>query len=209
MNERYYTGVGSRDTPEEILALMRRIGAVLGRSGWTLRSGGAKGADVAFEQGAWDVGGKRRIYLPKRGFGPMPRGVDPHAIVPDMDLGRGIWDIALDMAEPLHPAWVKMGDFDRRLMGRNVFQVLGDGLRQPSSMLVCYGEKPKMSKDLRCVDVSGGTGLAVRLAAEERVPVHNLYLPEHRARIEAYVVKQEMFHAAAQSARAPSRRPSP
>lgn len=190
MTERYYTGIGSRDTPQDVLLLMRRVGAVLGRAGWTLRSGGAKGADVAFEQGAWDVQGKRRIYLPKKGFGPMPRGNDPHAIVPDLALGQAIWDQAMEMAEPLHPAWVKMGDFDRRLMARNTFQVLGDSLRMPSTMVVCYGEKPKMSGD-RCVDVDGGTGLAVRLSAEERVPVHNLFIPAHRARIEAYVIREE------------------
>lgn len=61
-----YAGVGSRETPHEILALMTDVAKILGQHGWTLRSGGARGADTAFEDGA--KGFKREIYLPWRGF---------------------------------------------------------------------------------------------------------------------------------------------
>ena len=44
-----YTGIGSRETPGLILALMGRISARMDRLGFTLRSGGADGADAAFE----------------------------------------------------------------------------------------------------------------------------------------------------------------
>lgn len=40
----YYAGVGSRETPPDILGLMRTIGCWWARKGLTLRSGGAEGA---------------------------------------------------------------------------------------------------------------------------------------------------------------------
>lgn len=203
MGEKFYTGIGSRETPEEILALMRRLGATLGQLGWTLRSGAAIGADTAFEEGARSVDGLRRIYLPKTGFGPLPRKNDPMSVVPETAFGRSLWDIACEIAEPLHPIYAKLDADTRRKLTRNVFQVLGDSLRQPSTMVVCYGEGPKFDGQERCVDVKGGTGLAVRLAAEYRVPVYNLFLPEHRARIEQFL-KQPTLVSQGPAVRRPS-----
>lgn len=48
----YYTGVGSRKTPQSILILMNKIAQHFSSYGWILRSGGAQGADTAFESGA-------------------------------------------------------------------------------------------------------------------------------------------------------------
>lgn len=49
---KYYTGVGSRKTPAHIMEIMRDLGRKLCSEGWGLRSGGASGADQAFEHGA-------------------------------------------------------------------------------------------------------------------------------------------------------------
>ena len=46
-----YTGVGSREAPEEIILLMTKLSAKLEAQGWTLRSGAADGADTGFENG--------------------------------------------------------------------------------------------------------------------------------------------------------------
>src|SRR4051794_35199053 len=55
-----YTGIGSRQTPAEVLALMTRIAQALDAEGYILRSGEAAGADTAFAQGAT----RREIFLP-------------------------------------------------------------------------------------------------------------------------------------------------
>jgi len=47
----YYSGIGSRSTPENILHMMGDVAYRLANKGWILRSGGADGADNAFEQG--------------------------------------------------------------------------------------------------------------------------------------------------------------
>ncbi len=44
-----YTGIGSRETPIEILEIFKNIGKYLGEIGYTLRSGGTDGADNYYE----------------------------------------------------------------------------------------------------------------------------------------------------------------
>lgn len=61
---RAYAGIGSRRTPPEVLGRMRRVAERLDARGYTLRSGGADGADSAFADGATD----KEIFLPWRGF---------------------------------------------------------------------------------------------------------------------------------------------
>jgi hypothetical protein len=51
-----YAGIGSRETPQATLDLMNLIGFTLAQKGHSLRSGGAKGADSAFEAGASNGG---------------------------------------------------------------------------------------------------------------------------------------------------------
>ena len=46
-----YAGIGSRNTPENIQAIMTKLATKLESLGWVLRSGGADGADSAFELG--------------------------------------------------------------------------------------------------------------------------------------------------------------
>lgn len=47
---RYYTGIGSRETPEDFLKLFTQVARYLEIKGFTLRSGHARGADYAFEK---------------------------------------------------------------------------------------------------------------------------------------------------------------
>ena len=47
--EIFYAGIGSRETPPEFIDEFIKIGKWLGSHGYILRSGGADGADSAFE----------------------------------------------------------------------------------------------------------------------------------------------------------------
>lgn len=49
MSNLIYTGIGSRETPEWAICKIKKIGGYLYDKGYTLRSGGADGADLAFE----------------------------------------------------------------------------------------------------------------------------------------------------------------
>ena len=48
----HYAGIGTRVTPPAVLERMTNIGMLLAMQGFVLRSGGARGADRAFEEGA-------------------------------------------------------------------------------------------------------------------------------------------------------------
>ena len=89
MSNIYYTGIGSRETPEEILGWMQDIGWLLGKRGYTLRSGGADGADSAFEKGCDQANGEKDIYIPWKNFNK--RGWTKDAgIVPDLEAAKDI-----------------------------------------------------------------------------------------------------------------------
>jgi hypothetical protein len=92
----FYAGIGSRQTPPDILAQMTRYAKRLQELGWVLRSGGAHGADTAFEHGAGDM---KEIFLPWPNFNtpgkPRPVTQTVHASSPSQD--------AMRMAAKVHP----------------------------------------------------------------------------------------------------------
>lgn len=175
----YWTGVGSRETPPEIQQVMVDLGYTLADMGWVLRSGHAEGADSAFERGVqqWfmdnveihnidDVEPPMEIYLPYNGFcGAKAEGI--HYILPNE---FNNYDVAKRIASRIHPAWNNCSDFAKNAHSRNVYQVLGMELKEPSKMLVCWA-KPSN----KFGNVQGGTGTAVALANECDIPVYNLY----------------------------------
>ncbi len=67
MNTKTYTGVGSRETPEEIGKIMTLLASKLEREGWSLRSGAADGADTFFERGVSNPNNKQ-VFIAWNGF---------------------------------------------------------------------------------------------------------------------------------------------
>lgn len=144
---KYYTGVGSRQTPPHILTMMGFIAVKLAKEGYILRSGGAAGADTAFEKGAGEF---KQIFTAN------------HAT-----------SAAMDIAAKFHPAWRKCSDFAKRLHGRNSFQVLGYHLNQPSQFLICWTKDGCKSHTTRSIN-TGGTGTAISIADTYGTFVYNL-----------------------------------
>lgn len=161
--QKYYAGIGSRSTPADVLLTMQKLARSLESEGWVLRSGGAAGADTAFESGVRDPDNKQ-IFLPSRYFNGRS----------DNDLGMvnspslPSWEGALKTVEKYHPAPGNLTDFARKLMARNAMQVLGPDLETPSSFILCFTPRG---------EVTGGTGQALRMAAEYTIPVFNLGNP--------------------------------
>lgn len=120
-----YAGIGSRETPEDVLETMRKIAAFLARQGYTLRSGAAPGADSAFEEGAVASGGKTEIWVPWKGFNQHRSTLFP---TPE----------AFALAEKHHPAWASCKQGARALHARNGHQVLGASLSDPVDFIVCW-----------------------------------------------------------------------
>lgn len=68
MTTKTYAGIGARKPPDEVKGLMAEVARRLDRIGYTLRSGAAEGADMAFESGAT----RKEIYLPWAHFNGHP-----------------------------------------------------------------------------------------------------------------------------------------
>ena len=143
----FYTGVGARATPPEICEFITEIAKALNTAGYTLRSGGAKGADGAFELGAQN---NKEIFYAK-----------------DAN------EEALHIASKFHPAWDNLKPYVKSLHGRNAFQVLGKYLNNPSSFLICWTPDGVTTHAQRTIN-TGGTGTAISIANYYHVPVHNL-----------------------------------
>jgi len=168
-----YAGIGSRATPPDVLKLMTMLAVDLAAEGWTLRTGGAKGADRAFFDGSTAAAGRTETYLPWPGFGGIQ----------DSRLDRP-GKRAFEIARRHHPAWSACSSAAQALHARNSHQVLGETLEDPSSFVVCFTPDGSLTGDSR---EAGGTGQALRIASTADIPVFNLRRPEHRERIEAFV----------------------
>lgn len=153
---RCYAGIGSRRTPAGVLDTMARIAGFLARRGFVLRSGGAEGADLAFERGADAAGGDKAIYLPFPAFNANPSPLHTPSAP------------AMALAERFHPAWHRCSPAARKLHARNGHQILGDDLASPVDFVVCWTEGGRGE---------GGTGQALRIARAFGIAVFDLGSP--------------------------------
>ncbi|TXG85497.1 MAG: hypothetical protein E6R13_02035, partial [Spirochaetes bacterium] len=105
---KYYAGIGSRQTPKELIPTIDKIVLKLNELGYTLRSGAADGADTFFENKSV----LKEIFLPWKGY-------NNHTSELYNDTPEG-WVLA----EKYHPNWKALSDGAKKLMVRNGYQVL-------------------------------------------------------------------------------------
>lgn len=212
-----YAGIGSRETPEHILSIMRHIGAYLASEGWVLRSGGADGADTAFEVGVNDYiatlkfegkvpypASHKEIYLPWAGFNNNPSQLNPRNIP--------FTQQEMDLSAQLHPAWDKCSPSARLLHQRNLRQMVGCEPVVRGRMPELQDEDPPprevavvASKFVVCWTLrgklTGGTAQALRIADTCSIPIVNLGTAQNAHELEALVLEvdrlQKQFKDAA------------
>ena len=156
-----YAGIGSRKTPLPILYVMQDFAKAVG-SFSIMRSGGAEGADSAFEFGATLGNGLKEIFLPWKGFNDR---TDAMLHEPTQN--------AMEIAEHYHPRWRYISQGAKKLHGRNTHQVLGADCETPVDMIVCWTQGAKGG---------GGTGQALRIAQDRGIEVWDLADPELEAK---------------------------
>lgn len=147
-----YAGIGARTTPDDILKAMESAARYLSSWGYRLHSGGAAGADSAFEAGCDSVNGSKEIHLPWKGFRKHPS--------PYFGSNR---DARL-LAKKYHPNWSVVSDRGRDFHARNCFQVLGRDLKTPVQFVLCWTPNGKLV---------GGTGQALRIAQDYDIEIIN------------------------------------
>lgn len=177
---KYYTLIGSRSTPSNIMDLLVRVANKLACQGWVGRSGGADGADSCLEAGCIGLlATSMEIYVPWKNFNNRVTCNTPYidaSCLPNREKAE-------EIASNIHPAWERCSRGAKGLHTRNVYQILGKNLSTPSKFVLCWA-KPS-GKD---GNVVGGTGTAVRLALENNIPVYNLYYDEVVKKMEDYLI---------------------
>ena len=111
---KYYAGIGARATPITILDDMCNIAYMLECEGYILRSGGADGADTAFESGLEEQKNKEIFYA------------------------RNYTSAAMQHAKAYHPRWFSLSEYAKQLMARNSMILLGENLDTPVDFVVCW-----------------------------------------------------------------------
>ena len=158
-------GIGSRETPLDVLDDMRLIGEAVRLAGGWVRSGGAFGADRAFEEGARH---RCLVYLPwsDNGDGARNRKLSEARTLLFDDAPKDAKERARSSVDLYHPCPEALSFGARRLHCRNYFQVMGT-TETPVDAVVCWtrmlGDKPQ-----------GGTAQAIRIAQARGIPVYNM-----------------------------------
>lgn len=166
------------------------IGRELAHRGWVLRSGGSPGADTAFEKGCDLASGAKEIFLPWRGF----NGSDsPLFETPQT---------AMELAREIHPGLNRRSGSVRKLRARNVCQILGASLSEPSHLVIAWTGNAVPS---------GGSATVLHIAAERGIPVLNLAEPIYSTMDEATALDHILANAraAASADHRPPQAPAP
>ena len=156
MNYKTYAGIGSRQTPVEVLSSMAAFAGNLEKLNWVLRSGGANGADSAFASGVMKNINKE-IFLPFKGF----NGKNSDLHEPSTE--------AMQMAESIHPAWHNCSRVARLLHARNSHQIFGQYMDNPVKFVICWTPDGRRT---------GGTGQALRIAEHFGIPIFDMGHPD-------------------------------
>ena len=195
-----YAGIGTRKLPPDVAKELEGVARELQGKGYTLRSGGADGADVAFERGA---GSAKEIYLPNTDYVNKSTGEyfqkeraeaglrDESRDIVLVDnwpkggrryVNGGVHEKTVAIAREIHPSpemLIKRPGVEK-LMARNTLQVFGEDLSKPVDFVLFYAEEG--DNPLR---PNGGTGQAVEMARRKGVPTINMAEKGWREKLDA------------------------
>lgn len=156
-----YAGIGSRRTPENTLSIITKLASLLCAKRFILRSGGAIGADSAFEKGCDAILSTRKeIYKTKT-----------------------VTTEALDLTKELlgNEHWNNCDEPARKLHARNIQLILGLDLKIPVKFIICWTDQINR----------GGTRTSVLIAEKHNIPVFNLYDQETLMEAKALSLKNK------------------
>ena len=156
--KRIYAGIGSRETPEEVSKnVIIPFAEYLAKKDWILRSGGAEGADSAFEEGCDLAKGKKEIFLPWPGFNGN-KSTFSQIPLAAFKTAAFVWQKRGRQWESTKPAVQKF-------MARNAMQILGINMIVPVDFVVCWTPGGKLT---------GGTAQALKHASILGIPIFNI-----------------------------------
>ncbi len=193
---KYYTGVGSRNTPMYILYMMSKLAMIFEKKGFILRSGCALGADAAFEDVLMNPAKNAEIYIPANNFpGKMGTSLKSHYICPEQRFGTKFNDLfcqatRLIHKDDVHKGWKYLDAYTMKLHNRNMFQVLGIDLKTKSNFNICYTKAGELKYE-ETNRSTGGTGTAINASDLYNVEIFNLGNDEHYKRLSLFIEKNK------------------
>lgn len=170
------TIIGSRETPQEILDVMRDLILSFNENGTLIRSGGADGADHTVTQYAGSS--NREIYLPWNGFNNLWKNKNDIFLWTDSPQHKEATKMALTVYHSINFA----RDSHRSFHSRNSMQVMGFNMDTPSDLIICWTPGG---------NTIGGTATAIKMAQAHNIPVYNLGDPVTLEFIKQGLYKEE------------------
>lgn len=159
-----FTGIGSRLIDSKHINLLYKIACLLEQDDWKCRTGNASGSDSVFRDAYATNSYNLSIYTPAQ---------------VQIDL-CGNASKAKEIMYKYHPNpdAVRCNKFSECLLARDVYQVLGPNLREPSKIIICYTQNGELK---------GGTTMAIRIANAYGIPVLNIGNPKHYNAVLDYI----------------------
>lgn len=159
-----FTGIGSRLIDSKHINLLYKIACLLEQDGWKCRTGDASGSDSVFRDAY--ISNPKNIYV----FSARAVQLDLYTTA----------NRAREIMYKYHPnpKAVSYSKFSEYLLTRDVYQVLGPSLREPSKIVICYTSNGELK---------GGTAMAIRIANAYGIPVLNIGNPKHYNAVLDYI----------------------
>ena len=146
----WYVGIGSRKTPKEVCSQFTSIARRLAEQQWWLRTGGAPGADKAFEKGVQISSESHRLQVitPWQGFNNT---LDTHEYILNR-MSLTVKTTAEQYVRYNHPQGRHLKPAALKLLARNYIIINGVWLDEPPEFIICWTKG------------GGGTGFALEIA---------------------------------------------
>ena len=181
-----YAGIGSRQTPQEVLDKMTEVAKYLDGLGYTLQTGftfknketnlDEEGADKAFSDGS-----KNKIL-----FGPYGIRKTVKGIVSADKYNEAVTEKSSAIVKEIHPAPDRLTPGAIKLMARNTNQIFGKELNSTVDFVLFYAEET--SNPLR---PKGGTGQAVEMARRKGIPTINMANTNWKQQLKAAISNKD------------------
>jgi hypothetical protein len=180
-----YAGIGSRETPKEVLDLMTKAANYLDGLGYTLQTGftfknketslDEEGADKAFSDGSKN----------KTLFGPYGIRKTINGVTSVDKYNENVTEKSNSIVKEIHPAPDRLTPGAVKLMARNTNQIFGKNLDSTVDFVLFYAQETK--DPLR---PKGGTGQAVEMARRKGIPTINMADANWREQLKAAIANK-------------------
>lgn len=169
-----YAGIGSRQTPKQIIDMIKIIAILLAHDGHVCATGAEPGADQAFAEGTLLAEGPVQLHIPwhsyEQAWRSKIKGNIRTFILEDTDLE------AYNSVSMFHPAFNKLSPSVKALHARKY------NIIKNASFVVCWTEKGQPI---------GSTGQAIRIATYLHLPIYNLGHKETLENMQAAILRRE------------------